>query len=436
MFTLVLIVMLAGLLAWAGIRLQRPAVDPRVTLLLLGGYVLRLVISSATQDLNVFANSSTDYSGYEAAGNTIAILWRYTGIHYITRAEMPELLGEASLPSNMFAFISYLNGEPTHLGCTALVAALACLVCLNVYCAALLLGARPKVALGTMALITMLPSFLFYTSNTYKDGFVAFFVTGILACTVRLARTFSPAHLALAAALLGGLWLTRFYVVFVLPGPLLLGFLGLRSQSMFRTLFAALVVVASVCVLYAYSSAPQEVVRHARITFDGATSETYLTANAQNSGSGVTFESSSPTGAFVPKLLYTLFSPFPWQSGSLGLQLGKIEALAWYYFLYRAMLAAKILWREQRSDLLIFASFCVPMAVAYALTFSNIGLIVRQRLDVVLATMMLATVSWGRRQEDAQRTAVKTSGLGGRRPGRKRLPWTGEQAHSPVRTIR
>ena len=436
MFTVVLIVMLGGLLAWASIWFQRPTVDPRVTLLLLGGYVLRLAISSATQDLNVFSNSSSDYSGYEAAGNTIAILWRYTGIHYITHAAMPSLLGEASLPSNVFACISYLNGEPTHLGCTALVSALACLVCLNVYWAALRLGARPNVALGTMALIVILPSFLFYTSNTYKDGFVAFFVTGILACTVRLARKFSPAHFALVAVLLSGLWLTRFYVAFVLPAPVLLGLLGLRSQSMFRTLFAGLVIVASVCVLYAYSSAPEEVVHHARTTFDGATSEASLTANAEHSGSGVTFESSSPAGAFVPKLLYTLFSPFPWQSGSLGLQLGKIEALVWYYFLYRAMLAAKILWREQRSDLLIFASFCVPMAVAYALSFSNIGLIVRQRLDIVLATMTLATVSWGRRKEDTQRTAFEASGLDGRPVGRKTVPWTGEQAHARERTAR
>jgi hypothetical protein len=396
MFTIVLVLGLGVLIAVASERLQQPNVDHRLTALLFANYAIRLAISFLTRDLNVFTSAGVDYSGYEAAGEMIARLWRYTGIHYVGGDEIP-VLRETSLPSNIFACVIYLNGETTHLGCTAVIASVACLVCLNLYLIARLLGARQSVALWTTALIAVLPSFLFYTSNTYKDGFVALFVIGIFGCALRLARKFSTTQLVLAFVFLVGLWFTRFYLVFIVPAPLLLGFLGLNSRSILRTVLAALVVVASVSALYAYSSAPEIVVNHATRTFEHATSDDALNANAE-AGSGVTFDPTSPTGSFVPKLMYTLFSPFPWQSGSMGLQFAKVEAIVWYYFIYRAIQAARRLWHERRSDLLTFVSFVLPLAVAYAFSFSNIGLIVRQRMDIVLATMIFATVSWGRQE--------------------------------------
>src|SRR4029077_16202312 len=107
-------------------------------------------------------------------------------------------LAQVSLPSNVFALVIYLNGEPTHLGCTAVIAAVASLVCLEVYLLETLLGARTDVALWTTFLVGILPSFFYYTSNTFKDGFVTLFVVGILGCAIRLARHFSVRHVALA----------------------------------------------------------------------------------------------------------------------------------------------------------------------------------------------------------------------------------------------
>jgi hypothetical protein len=400
MFSIILIVGLAGAIAAASVRLQRPNVDQGLTAVLLLNYAARLAIASLARGLTVFSGGVGGYDGqgYEAGGAAIARLWSYTGIHYVSASEMPGL-EETSLPYHVFAVVAYLNGESTHVGCVAVVAAVACVMCLNLYLLALLLGARPKVALWTTALAGILPSFLFYTSDTYKDGFVALFVVGVFGSAIRLSRKFSVMQLGLGATFLGGLWLTRFYLVFVVPAPLLLGFLGLRSRSVLRTALALLVIVASVSALYAYSNAPEVMVSHARHTFVGATSQDVLNSNAEG-GSGVTFEATTPVGAFVPKLVYTLFSPFPWQSGSMGLQIAKIEALVWYYFVYRAVRAGRILWRERRSDLLMFASLVVPLTVAYAFSFSNIGLIVRQRMGIVMAVMLMASLSWGRREDD------------------------------------
>jgi hypothetical protein len=398
MFAIVLIVALAGAILVASVGLQRSTVDHRLTALLLFSYAIRLAIAPVTLGLSIFTSAPTDYGGYEGRAAVIAHLWRYTGVHYVGDDEMPALAG-VSLPSNLFACVIYLNGAATHLGCTAVVATIACLACLNVYLLAQVLGASGNTALWTAAFVSFFPSFLFYTSNTFKDGFVVFLIIGILGCALRLARTFSVVQLGLAVVFLVCLWFTRFYLVFIVPAPLLLGLLGLRSQSILRIILMVLMIVASVTALYAYSETPGVVVHHVTRTFDVATSENVLNANAEG-GSGVTIESSSTTGAFALKLLYTLFSPFPWQSGSIALQMGKVELLIWYYFMYRAVIASKIMWRERRSDLLIFASFLVPLTVAYTLSFSNIGLIVRQRMGIALVTMLLAALSW-RRQEHA-----------------------------------
>jgi hypothetical protein len=398
MFTVVLILAFAGAILAATVLSLRPVADHRLTILLLVGYAVRLAISPLTRDLNVFSSMSGDYAIYEYNGEMIAKLWHYAGVHFATNIANEEIT--VPLPSNLFAAVIYLNGEPTHLGCTAIVSAAASFACLEMYLLALLLGAGRNVALWTCAVTSGMPSFLFYTSNAFKDGFVALFVIGIFGCAVRLSRRFSVWQLALAGVFLACLWFTRFYLVFIVPPPLLLGLLGFRARSIFRTVLASLVIVASVSALYAYSSTPNVVVGHATKTFDLATSEDVLSANAMG-GSGVTFDTTSPTGAFVLKFIYTLFSPFPWQPGSLGLQIGKIEALLWYYFVYRALRAAQVMWRERRSDLLMFGSLLIPLTVAYALSFSNIGLIVRQRLVIVLPTMLLAALSWSLQAERA-----------------------------------
>ncbi len=408
MFSIVLIVGLAGAIIVASTVSQRPNVDPRVTALLLGNYVLRLALAPWTKDINAFTSAPTDFYGYEWSAGIIARLWRYGSIHYVGGDEIPSL-ENTSLPSNIFACVVYLNGGPTHIGCTAVVAATACFVCLNFYLLALLLGAQPKVAFWTAALVGILPNFLFYTCSTFKDGFVAFFVMGLFGCAVRLARRISIAQLGLGVLFLAGLWLTRFYLVFVIPVPFLLGFLGLRSRSVLRTALATLAIGATLIALYAHSMAPEVAVGHARTTFEDATSDNVLGANAVG-GSGVTFDGTSPKAAFLPKLAYTLFSPFPWQPGSLALQIGKLEAFVWYYYFYRALRAAKAMWRDRRADLLMFASLIVPLTVAYALSFSNIGLIVRQRMGIMIAVMLMASLSWGRGQEEEERDETEEVG--------------------------
>jgi hypothetical protein len=394
LFAIVLTAVFAVLLLVAVRSFVEPHDRKRVAILLLAGYLVRLVIHTFARDLHLFSAGGLDAGTYEAGGMLIAKLWTYSGIHYVTAEELPYL-ARTTLPQNLFAFIFYINGESTGLGGTAIIAFLASMTCLNVYAMAVHLGAHRSAAFRITGFLLFMPTFVFYTSDMFKEGIVYFGIFLILGSSMRMARKFSVGQLIVGLSGLVCVWLTRYYLCYVLPIPLLIGCLGSRSGSLVRALVAVLALVVSVGSIAAYTSAAGSAANDASETFEHGTSQEVVGSNAETGGSGVTFDDGgSPFSSLPAKLLYTLFSPFPWQSGSIGLQLAKIEVLGWYYLAYRIVLAAKFLWRERRTDFIIILSFVGPTTLVYAVMFANIGLNIRERIAIVIASAVLASVSW------------------------------------------
>ena len=288
------------------------------------------------------------------------------------------------------------------MGCTALVAFCAALTCLNLYRLAVELGADDGMAFRVAAIVLFSPAFLFYTSDMYKDGLVLLLISGALGSAFRLVRRLSVLHVVLGALSLLGLWYVRFYLVFVTIVPLLVGLSGLGSKSVARPMFAAVLGALAFLVIETTTGFFGEMTETGNSAFALATSEAALEGNAA-AGSGVSFgDGGAAFGSLGPKILYTLFAPFPWQSGSIGLQLGKIEVLLWYYLLYRAWKSGRRLWREEPVLLLMFLSFLLPSTIMYATIMTNIGLIVRERMAIVMIGSVLATLSWPAKEEDTQ----------------------------------
>jgi hypothetical protein len=114
-------------------------------------------------------------------------------------------------------------------------------------------------------------------------------------------------------------------------------------------------------------------------------------------GSSVVFDDGGQAwGSLWIKLTYMLLSPFPWMSGSLALQLGKIETMLWYYLLYVAIRGARRLWHSDRTMLMIIISFVVPSIIIYSTTVANIGLIFRQRIPIMMIVSLLSAVAWSK----------------------------------------
>ncbi len=387
MITFLFIITFLLALLWL-LAMTKELRTPLGTFLILS-YLGRLPLHWVTRNVALFSHGvGGDWILYEMLATYIARKWEHQGIHYVTN----EDIGYTSLPPNMFAVLVYFNGGPTSLGCTALVALAVCMTALTFYRLGIELEVDPKIALQLTVVFFASPAVVFYSSDMFKDGLVLMFVLGAVASGIRLSRKFSVLDVLLGSLSLWALWYIRYYMVFLASGPFLIGFIGLRARGWVRT-FLVVVVFAAGIALAVQSGATKEVANVAQRTFALGVDKNVLHDNTVSGGSGVQFAGTG-IAAYPTKLLYTLFSPFPWMPGSLAFQIGKIDTIFFYYVMYRSFLAARKLWKEDRVLLGMLAAFIVPTTLAYATTMANIGLMLRQRLPIVAAFTLLAMRSW------------------------------------------
>lgn len=356
-----------------------------------GGYVLRLLLQLFLREVQLFSHDSGgDYVLYELCARVIAQLWDRDTFHYVTSDELPEL-GATSLPANLFAGIIYFcDGVGDRTACTALVALSAGLTAVNIYLLAVRFGAEPKNASLYAIVFYLQPSFLYYTCDMFKDGLVLCLTLGALGSALRLGQKFSVVDTVLGLVCLLGLWYVRFYLVFVTAMPIVVGLIGLSDRrDNLRSMLAAVLLAFALIGVAIYTDLLQLVTARGTETFEIGTSQVVLQDNGSY-GSGVLFDDGGvPYRALPQKLAYTIFSPFPWSPGSFGFQLGKLDALVWYFVVYRAVQAAR---QIDRRLLLMLLTFIAPCTIMYAMSMSNVGLIVRQRLTIVAATVVLAAL--------------------------------------------
>ncbi|GAA4229544.1 hypothetical protein FHR32_000088 [Streptosporangium album] len=374
----------------------------RVLPVLLVAFIVRLIVHVLVMRSGVI-DYGGDNLGYEGRAMEIVEYWKRNGLQFVTSEDISSL-SFVAVPCQVFAIVVYLCDGPAPLACTAVVALLACALCIVVYKFARLVGADDRSAFLLLVVTAFMPAFLLHTSDTYKDGFNAFLVVASIGLGVSIARRFDVRKMLMLVPLLWALWYVRPYMVFMCAVPLILGLVGLKKVFSFRGVFAFSVLLVSALLVFGgiYESAPIEVIQQ---QLDKGQAENVLRANGDG-GSGVGFEDGgNPWNALGPKLLYTLLSPFPWTQGGPMLQLGKIDVFIWYFILYHAVRGARRLWRHDRVTLLILLSFIIPGAIAYATTMANMGLIFRQRMPIIMVTSVLTSVAWTKNLDGKEQSA-------------------------------
>lgn len=366
---------------------------------LLASYAIRLGLHFVARNVAFFSHGlGGDALTYEYFAEWVSEQWSMHGFKFMTAADN-ELIGPTSLPPNIFATIIHLNGgAPAPVACTALIAVATCITALNFFLLSIELGAERKTAtFFTVAFFTS-PAMLFYTSDMYKDGLVLMLVIGAMGSALRVSRKLSLLHTAIGVTCLVALWFVRYYLVFLSVLPVVVGYLGFGSRGYFRPVMSILAIG-----LFTFFIARGEQGAQLKTTLDGtfdlATNQAVLDGNATG-GSGVAL--GNGVASLPARLVYTLFAPFPWTGGSLGLHLGKLDTLLVYFLLYRSGIATSKLSRKDPSLLASLMAFVVPCTIAYAFTMANMGLMLRQRLPIVCVIALLAVLSYPTRQELAR----------------------------------
>lgn len=406
MVNVLLVLLVPLLLALFASRVARAHADedytpPLVPLCLLA-YVVRAVMFYVGNLVQFFSHEAGgDSKLYAYYAEVIVAIWRRGGLHYVDKEEFFEL-GATSLPPNFHAFIALLNGGDVAREGGAALSALFCgVTALNLFSLCLELGASQKRALWMAAITLFLPSLVLYSSDIYKDPMVWMLTLGMIGSTLRLMRSINARDIVIALLCCVCLWYIRFYLLFLTAAPLAIGVLGLNSKNPGRTLLVVLLGIGLAIPIAAYTRVLGDFTDRATDTFDMSTSLAVRAGTAKATGSGVVFDDGgNPLGALPQKLLYTLFAPFVWQAGSLGFNLGKIDALVMTYIFWRAIKGARQLYKTDPSSLLVLLSFTIPTAFAYAITLNNVGTTLRQRIPVLLGLMMLASLSWNEQEQE------------------------------------
>jgi hypothetical protein len=406
----VLLVLVFGLLSIVAAKtLSRPSQSQVIISIVAGSFILRLLMHVFIMRSVAFFSHGVaggDCNIYESMGEIICTMWRMDGFQYITPEILPDIKS-VSLICNLYACVTYICGPGSSIASTSIVAFIACLVCLVMYRFALRLGASERSAFGVFVVTILGPSFIYHTSDMYKDGINALLVVTSLYLALSTAKQFSVGKLALLIPVLTALWEVRSYMVFLCLVPLPMAFLGSKRSLSLGRIIGVFMLVAAIGVLVVYG-AVKSIATQAEAQFDRATDAGARSFNADMGASGVTFsgDTGSPWAAIGPKLIYTLFSPFPWMGGSIGLQLGKIDTLIWYYIVFSAIGSARLMWNNDRRTLLLLLLFLGSGFLAYATTMSNIGLIFRQRMPLVMITTVLASVYWTHRERMKSQQSV------------------------------
>lgn len=246
----------------------------------------------------------------------------------------------------------------------------------------------------------LLPSLVVWSAQTLKEPIVIFLETIALYGCIRLQSPRGALRhvLACAAAILLLVTL-RFYAAYVTAAVILLTLALPHVRSGRTRLGAAIAVSALVIPVVILTGA---LARHEATVqvYDLARLQDIRDWTAKHSGSGVPLEYSlsTPSGMVLSVAVgavHLLLAPFPWQLGGAKLRtlLTLPELLLWWWLVFFGLIPGlRIAIRRRFAEVQPLLFFVAGMALLYGLTFSNVGLVFRQRAQLLPWLLIFAMV--------------------------------------------
>jgi 4-amino-4-deoxy-L-arabinose transferase-like glycosyltransferase len=299
----------------------------------------------------------------------------------------------------------FVTGIEARLPLAAMNCFFGALTVVLVYRAAILLFSRwTAVRAGWIA--CFFPSLIIWSAQTLKEPVVIFLeALALYACVNLKLSGFSLKYILLCATAIVLLPPFRFYAAY-LAGVVAIMALALprirarigKSKSSFKTPLAA-VAVAALVVPLAVSSG---YMARYDIWVEGYSKVKGIEAFKRNIsigyGSGVEnkYDLNSPTGmamAIGVGGAHLLLAPFPWQLGgaSLRMLLTTPELLVWWWLVFAGLIPG--LWhvcKKRLADAQPMLFFILGLGLVYSMMFGNIGLIFRQRAQLLPWLLIIA----------------------------------------------
>jgi hypothetical protein len=341
-----------------------------------------------------------DGSGW-LAGKALCQEWEAKGVGLL---DLPAALAPALDQHHrgyyyLLGLQFFVTGHPARLPAAALNCFLGSLIVVMTYRAALLVFS-PAVAARTGWWTCLFPSLILWSAQTIKEPVVIFLETLALCGAIQ----FRMGQLNLRSSLLGvaAIFLLipfRLYAAAVtaaavavsLALPVNMGSRG--SMPVVRIgVILGLFLIGSVVLAQRQAGNERYDLQYLQSFRDGV---------ATGQGSAVLSDNDlGSTGGFASSLLiggvHLLLAPLPWQmlgGGSIRMLFVGPEMLVWWWLFFWGVVPGLIhSIRTRGSVILPVLLFLVSLGVFYSLTFGNIGLVYRQRAQLLPWLLMFAAV--------------------------------------------
>jgi 4-amino-4-deoxy-L-arabinose transferase-like glycosyltransferase len=248
------------------------------------------------------------------------------------------------------------------------------------------------------------PSMIVWSGLTLKEPVVIFLEALALYGCVRLQQSgFSLRHLLLCAVTIALLPPFRFYATYIVCVAVVLSLL-IQGTRRLRTGLAA---IALGVLLAAVLVGGGVVARHERqlesLSMDRMQDlrEAYTTRSpgvAARSSVKMDYDLRTPGGAVMGTLLggaYLLLAPFPWQLGgaSMRMLLTLPELVVWWWMFFVGFIPGLIYClRRRMRETAVMLLFGLGFGLLYSMMFANVGLVFRQRAQLMPWLVVCAIV--------------------------------------------
>jgi len=389
--------------------------------LFLAAYSIRFLMSLAIYGFGlVQVIKDEDGSGW-LTGVGLHQRWVDEGVGL---AEVPELIASAFLSSNKgywyFLALLYHFIEPSRLPAAVINGFCGALAIIFAYRTAASLFSN-KVARRVGIWLCVFPSVATWSAQTVKEPVVILFETMAVYGCVRLRQSrFSLSHLFLTLVCIILLVPFRFYAAYLAAAALIASsIVPVSGQDRFNVgpkLGAVLLVLFFVTTgLLAHHES-----QYAHWDLDNLQRVRSYTAQTTGSGFESTLDVRTPGGfglMLAVGAAHLMLAPFPWQlvGGSIRMLLVAPEMLYWWWLVFVAVIPGLgYALRNRFSDILPLLIMLIGFGVLYSLTFSNVGLIYRQRAQLLPWLLVFAAVGlerrWQRRLTRAASRLPRTAG--------------------------
>jgi hypothetical protein len=257
------------------------------------------------------------------------------------------------------------------------------------------------------------PSLIIWSAQTLKEPVVIFLeALALYACVNLKLSGFSVKYVLLCAGAIVLLPPFRFYAAYLAGAVAVMALaipqIGARigeGKSSFKTALAALAIASLVAPLAVSSG----YLARNEAAFERFTQVTEIATFKRNVaagyGSGVEseYDLNSPTGLALAIGIgwsHLLLAPFPWQlgGGSLRMLLTIPELAVWWWLVFMGLIPG--LWhvcKTRLADAQPMLFFILGLGLLYSMMFGNVGLIFRQRAQLLPWLLIIAVVGLERR---------------------------------------